>query len=302
MARGERPEVIPLAEVRSSILATQPGAAALAFERLQSVVIEFILGWNIKKQQPHQWIVREQKEPDDAGGVLGICRAFAIANETQARGSLHMHILLWSHGHDNIAQRIRCRAAAGDTQRACAELTRLLEGSYTSELQLPVSLVEQLHRCPRPHCKGELHAAPDAMISALRRPLAPTGACALKCAACKHGVSCQQHIASAVDNALAACGTDLNVGKSDSTSQRKRAQFKWNIQRRGAWPIDKHGLQVGAMQSLSNTHRAEHTHTCWKKKQSDNRRGCRFRFPQIAIPDSEVKFSMLAARSFSASP
>jgi hypothetical protein len=169
MAKNERPTVIPLAELRSAILATQPGAAALAFERFQAIVIKFVLGWDLKNKRPYKWVVAEQKDEADAGGIMGVCRAFAIANETQARGSLHMHILLWTRGHDNIAQRIRTRAAAGDTQTACAELATLLEESYSGEFTLPSSIVDRLHMCSRDNCDGTLVAADEKTTAALRK-------------------------------------------------------------------------------------------------------------------------------------
>jgi hypothetical protein len=290
LATGERPALIPLADIRAEILSTRPGAAALAFERLQTIVIRFILGWDQKRARPYQWLVPEQQKSTDAGGLLGMCRAFAIANETQARGSLHMHILLWTHGHDNIPQRIRARAALGETQKACAELVRILEAGYTSEFQFPESIIEECHRCLRKDCGGKLMAASDATIAALRKRTSALNQGPLICDRCGSSQQCNKQIATIADRHLISAGSSISLSKNDSLHLRARAQMKWDIQRNGHWPADKYGLLTGVMQSLSNTHRAEHTHTCWKKKSSAQT--CRFRFPQLSHASSEVRYGM----------
>ena len=43
----------------------------------------------------------------DCGGLLGECRAWAFAVETQARGSLHLHIIVWTIDGAHLQERIR---------------------------------------------------------------------------------------------------------------------------------------------------------------------------------------------------
>ena len=58
------------------------------------MVLRCVVGWEgglLRKVYPEQ-----SDDPSQAGGLLGVCRAFVYAVETQGRGSLHAHILVWS--------------------------------------------------------------------------------------------------------------------------------------------------------------------------------------------------------------
>ena len=111
LATGSRPSDLPSLTERFRVLAAHPGAAAIAFQRMQQAVIKFILGWDEKTNQPLRYPCGDsQKTLNDArdiGGMLGVTRAFVIANETQARGSLHMHICVWTAGHYNLLERAK---------------------------------------------------------------------------------------------------------------------------------------------------------------------------------------------------
>jgi hypothetical protein len=51
----------------------------------------------------------------DCGGLLGECRAWAYAVETQARGSLHLHIIVWTIDGAHLQERIRNMIRRTDT-------------------------------------------------------------------------------------------------------------------------------------------------------------------------------------------
>lgn len=85
LSHGVRPDSLPSLDIRFKTLAEHPGAAAINFERLQSVVIRYVLGWDEKSGKPLRHVIPGQTTE---GGMLGRCRAWVLANETQARGSI----------------------------------------------------------------------------------------------------------------------------------------------------------------------------------------------------------------------
>jgi hypothetical protein len=101
---GAIPSQMPNSSVRFNLLAERPGAAALHFERVVDVVINYVCGWSRKHRRPYRYLVAGQKS---AGGLLGVTRAFAGAVEDQARGSLHLHLVVWVAGHGDIIERLR---------------------------------------------------------------------------------------------------------------------------------------------------------------------------------------------------
>jgi hypothetical protein len=91
--------------VRSINLARHPGAAARTFLELYHAVVYYVLGWDAVAKRPLKAVCAGQ--PDgERGGLLGVVRAWAACVETQARGSLHMHILVWAAGHCNLTRRM----------------------------------------------------------------------------------------------------------------------------------------------------------------------------------------------------
>jgi ASC-1-like (ASCH) protein len=101
---GAIPSQMPNSSVRFNLLAERPGAAALHFERVVDVVIKYVCGWSRKHRRPYRYLVAGQKS---AGGLLGVTRAFAGAVEDQARGSLHLHLVVWVAGQGDIIERLR---------------------------------------------------------------------------------------------------------------------------------------------------------------------------------------------------
>lgn len=78
---------------RFRTLARDPVAGARYFRRLAHVVVEVLIGWNELCGRP-----RAQ------GGAFGTCKGFYGAIEAQARGSPHIHMLIWLYGHAPSAQ------------------------------------------------------------------------------------------------------------------------------------------------------------------------------------------------------
>ena len=86
----------PAGEFRFKILAKHPVAAALHFERILNIVVEQVIGWDIKRQRPFK-----------KGGLFGVPKAWLRIVEEQSRLTLHAHFLIWLYGHSNIEDQIR---------------------------------------------------------------------------------------------------------------------------------------------------------------------------------------------------
>ena len=73
-----------------------PGLCAFDFEQIIAIVIKYVIGWNVKKQE--SW-----KE----GGVFGVPKAFCHADEEQGRKTLHAHFLIWIEGFTEMMDIVR---------------------------------------------------------------------------------------------------------------------------------------------------------------------------------------------------
>ena len=87
---------VPDAALRFKVLADNPVAAALHFERVLNVLIENIIGWDRKKKMPKR-----------SGGLFGIPKAWVRVVEEQGRLTLHTHMLLWLIGHEDLMSRLK---------------------------------------------------------------------------------------------------------------------------------------------------------------------------------------------------
>ena len=61
---------------------TYPGACAIEFNSVIHIVIECLIGWNIKEGKGYK-------------GIMGVPEAYSIAIEEQGRKTLHAHIQVW---------------------------------------------------------------------------------------------------------------------------------------------------------------------------------------------------------------
>jgi hypothetical protein len=91
--------------VRTLRLAERPGAAARTFRELMDTVLYYVLGWDVRARRPLRKVYAAQPD-SELGGLLGVTRAWSVAVETQGRGSLHMHMLVWTAGHGNFLRRL----------------------------------------------------------------------------------------------------------------------------------------------------------------------------------------------------
>lgn len=87
---------IPNGEFRFKLIAKKPVAAALYFERILEIVIERMIGWDVKKCQPLE-----------GGGIFGVPKAWLRVVEEQSRLTLHAHFLVWIYGHADLQGQLR---------------------------------------------------------------------------------------------------------------------------------------------------------------------------------------------------
>lgn len=78
---------IPSRGERFRIVSKDPVADARFFSRILGVVVRELLGWDSVTRRPVA-----------GGGIFGVTKAFFGVVETQGRGALHAHNLVWVHG------------------------------------------------------------------------------------------------------------------------------------------------------------------------------------------------------------
>ena len=127
---------MPSKALRFKLLETNPGAAALAYERMLQVFLRVFLGCSATGKC------------GEKPGIFGYTKAYAGVTEEQARLSLHMHFLVWLHGFEFLTERLR-------RPGALARLQAYLDKIMTSTFDFPdvgqVQVRLQNHRNPNPN-------------------------------------------------------------------------------------------------------------------------------------------------------
>jgi len=99
-----------------------PGACSLYFDGVMQIVLEVLLGWNLK----------EQKGSED--GIFGELDAWGMAVEEQTRKTLHSHWLLWSKRLANMRDELfDDDGNMRETVKTefCARIDQVMSASYT---------------------------------------------------------------------------------------------------------------------------------------------------------------------------
>ena len=113
----------PLAALRLKNVSNNPAASALNFELVIKVFLEHVVGWDFKSKAP--------KKP---AGLFGPVNAWAYAVETQGRGTLHAHFLLWAADHANLMERLLRLKESGQDAAALDSLQEHLDSLISCEL------------------------------------------------------------------------------------------------------------------------------------------------------------------------
>ena len=106
----------PTATLRLKNVSSNPGAAAINFQHVMRVFLEDVLGWDSSRQAPRR-----------SGGLFGNVSAWSYCVETQARGTLHAHCLLWCAGQENLLNRLVMLQKSNQPERVREILDNLQE-------------------------------------------------------------------------------------------------------------------------------------------------------------------------------
>ena len=113
------------AKKRTEIRLRYPGLSAHMFEVVLDIVIEEVIGWDLKNNCAK-----------DAGGYFGKPLAYVIAIEEQDRRSLHAHIQIWIEGFNQIRDTI-FKGSRQEQFAAKNHLSNLVDKTSSSKLLAP---------------------------------------------------------------------------------------------------------------------------------------------------------------------
>ena len=279
LATGNFAKTPPPLVIRNTCLAQYPGAQALYHQHFLQVFVRIILGWNPTQQQPFA-----------RGGVFGHPRAVFGVNEEQARLSLHSHVLLWLHGHDQLLQRMQ-------SPEARASLEAYINSVISVTLPWPSSnLAVAANTCQEEACEGknsQLELDEEARKEAriVRKAPKQKDPQLLVCLDCKGRATPGQQRAHVLQAALAQAGY---TGDGLPSTRDQLVQIKWNgmPHKHGAGEEKDAALRellscliIGAQQSHQPCHRT----TCLKSKKAQLSGCCRANLPACACATTKVE-------------
>ena len=93
-------EVTGNAKKRKGIRLEYPGLAAINFEVLFEILMEEVIGWDMKKNKPK--MKKVGKNEVRVKGYFGDVFALSFAIEEQGRKTLHVHMTLWIEGFKQL--------------------------------------------------------------------------------------------------------------------------------------------------------------------------------------------------------
>ena len=79
-------------KLRQDLRLKFPGAGALEYQSIMQIVIEKMLGWDLKNKKRRR------------NGIFGALEAFGNGTEEQNRGTLHGHMILWIEGFNKVRE------------------------------------------------------------------------------------------------------------------------------------------------------------------------------------------------------
>lgn len=88
-------ELADRAVLRKELRLNYPGLGALNFEILLQIVMEEVVGWDIRRNCP-----------TDRAGLFGVCNALALAMEEQGRLTVHVHMSIWIQGFIQLRKQL----------------------------------------------------------------------------------------------------------------------------------------------------------------------------------------------------
>ena len=267
-------------KLRKKLRSTYPGAGAIEFQSLMQIIIEDMIGWDLKQNKAHC----------GRKGVFGIPEAYGATTEEQDRTTLHMHLLLWILNfnkvrHNLFSQDILTREKA---KKCLEEYARKVMSASYPDLDLKHCSADGSSSC-----KGDIAGVSDQEIRNMRHKF--------KCiiskgvvATCK---SCRKEFTTVdlVNNSLNSWRGFLNKGTTyedefplpQHRSDIYAMLFTYNIASQTFYKSqslgDKYQRAISTMKF--NEHDFNHRGTCFKK---DNE--CRFKIPKQLTSKTYILF------------
>ena len=297
---GDRPSNAPRRRARFTLLAQQPGAAALSYEKMIDVFLQVVLGWDISRNAPTA-----------KGGVFGHTRAWALSTEGQGRGSLHGHALVWIAGHSNLLERLQNIYSQRETSSgaetwsvALDSMSVHLQTLLSTDLDLKKEEVETMLTCPE--CASELTAISKKEIDLLQlRPKAHLSRkktseegkttpdesqdpCVVKCSSCEFKCGAYKCLKQALNNGFQETSQQNpyplpGARAHDSTEQLddlKWKRIKMPSNSDNPMQMDIFRLQRASVLLSTLFHDPRHRPPCFKKGDR-----CKYKSPEVANPE-----------------
>ena len=298
--------VVPDASFRFELLVNHPVAAALHFEDILNLIIEDVIGWDQKKG-----------EAKEEGGIFGRPRAYVRVVEEQSRLTLHTHILIWIHGHEDIGQQlidaeqldeqtqetpnlstpttqldstnddnnVRHRFSGPKASAILKQFGNYISNIISGELHFPPEEMDYITKCPNETCSGRLAVRDSKVLEAMRRRSKnKTEEKVLSCASCGTRSTITDRIAAGF-----RYGHERLLPSSQSRSLDVN-QIRWNGLENNVssnavgHTSDVWHLKCAAVQHAVNQHDWMHRASCFK----NNRNICRYEIPRTPVNETKI--------------
>jgi hypothetical protein len=254
---GKIDDEVPPLHIRQRYLANFPGATALSFERVMDVITKVILGWDERTG-------RSTKQ----GGLFGHVKGWMRAVEEQKRLSLHVHILVWLFGHNQLRKRL---LAPGGVEK----LQKYSDDALSAAFPVGREVSDAIGRCFECQAAGveAVWAEHDVDYPAAKKYRHKLGddPSILECTEKKH----RQSPDALADGILSGMWSQTGMGGEVPTTAEAVTALKW----RGR-PAGLHPQVYGpVLIRYCNWHKTQHMKTCENSRWAQCTGNCRSRMP-----------------------
>jgi hypothetical protein len=263
------------AKLRTELRMKYPGIAALCFEELLQIVMEEVVGWDMKKDCA-----------TEKAGLFGTPTAVQATIEEQGRRTLHAHILVWIGRNIEIQKGLQspCRVKRDEAKQ---ELVQIMDVVATTSLLQHHDQVRSTkvydHDCLVDRRERTIpRVVADQQLRNLRskKGYKATDGVFAKCEHCEHTWKSETLIESFLLNHVNV----RNLTSYPDRSTRRLEAMCIDYQKPNGDDIDP-----AIINAAYNRHSSEHAKSCFKKNQSKKRKNanmtdhgdeCRHRMPR----------------------
>jgi hypothetical protein len=267
----KQPDRPPDRVLRFANVSNNPGACAAFFEHILQVFFETMVGWDFVKKR------------GSVDGLFGHVRAFTYAVETQGRGDLHAHILLWTYNHANLEERLSAQSGAL-LQLSLDNIQRSLDHNICVEVPLQPQQQQSLYACRKDDCDGTYGGWTEQRLRALRANRKDQDPNVLRCDECGHKVGSYLLLKTALAQAWNSnCEGEPPHGDEDLLDDLLWEAIPLPCSSTDDMQITAYKVKLAEKIFDSQKHYATHTASCFKKGCM-----CRYKAPWYPHEHSEV--------------